>query len=192
LLSFLGRTQGFARGRETNRARVLICLYETAMRPAEPLALTWPKVDLKTGVIRLAAEDVKEAEKRVIPISPTLRAVLEELREEQRRVASIGGEVFTRNGRPIRNYRTAFEEAREKPRLKDITPHDYRHTAITRWLLAGIPQEVVMKGSGHKDLSVHYRYVNLREEHVRAVFHQHFPTPCTHGIDSQTERLLSA
>jgi integrase len=150
--------------------RVLICLYETAMRPAEPLALTWPKVDLKAGVIRLAAEDVKEADKRVIPISSTLRALLEELREEQRKVASIGGAVFTRNGRPIRNYRTAFEEAREKTGLKDVTPHDYRHTAITRWLLAGIPQEVVMKVSGHKDLSVHYRYVNLREEHVTALF----------------------
>ena len=85
-------------------------------------------------------------------------------------MASIGGIVFARNGRPIRNYRTAFEEAREKTGLKDVTPHDYRHTAITRWLLAGIPQEVVMKASGHKDLSVHYRYVNLREEHVTALF----------------------
>jgi integrase len=150
--------------------RVLICLYETAMRPAEPLALTWAKVDWKAGVIRLAAEDVKEADKRVIPISPVLREVLEELRAEQRKVASIGGAVFTRNGGPIQNYRTAFEEAREKTGLRDVTPHDYRHTAITRWLLAGIPQEVVMKVSGHKDLSVHYRYVNLREEHVTALF----------------------
>jgi hypothetical protein len=49
-----------------------------------------------------------------------------------------------------------------------------------------------MKVSGHRDLSVHYRYVNLREEHVSAVFHQRFPTPCIHGIDSKTERLLSA
>ena len=54
--------------------------------------------------------------------------------------------------------------------LKDVTPHDYRHTAITRWLLAGIPQEVVMKVSGHKDLSVHYRYVDLREEYATALF----------------------
>jgi integrase len=172
--------------------RVLLCLYETAMRPAEPLALTWSKVDFKAGVIRLAAEDNKEAEKRVIPMSPALRVVLEELREEQRKVTAIDGSVFTRHGRPIRSYRTAFEEARRKTGIRDVNPHDYRHTAITRWILAGIPQEVVMKVSGHRDLSVHYRYVNLREEHVRAVFHQHFPTPCTHGIDSQRERLLSA
>jgi len=89
-------------------------------------------VNFKAGVIRLAAEDVKEADKRVIPISPTLRGILEKLREEERKVASIGGAVFTRNGRPIRNYRTAFEEARENTGLKDVTPHDYRHTAITR------------------------------------------------------------
>ena len=49
--------------------------------------------------------------------------------------------------------------------------------------MAGIPQEVVMKVSGHSDLSVHYRYVNLREEHVKAVFDQKIPTLCTHKID---------
>ncbi len=114
------------------------------------VALTWAKVDLKTGSIRLAAEDMKETDKRVIPINPTLREVLEELREEQRRVASIGGEVFTRNGQPIRNYRTAFEEAREKTGLKDVTPHDYRHTAITPLAFGWHPP-----GSGYEGVWAH-------------------------------------
>lgn len=171
--------------------RILICLYETAMRPGEALALTWPKVDLKAGVIRLAWNETKEADKRVIPISPVLREVLEELREEQRKVANIGGKVFTRGGQSIKSYRTAFEEAREKTGITDVTLHDYRHTAITRWLVAGIPQEVVMKVSGHKSLSVHYRYVNLREQHVADLFRQHFPTPCTHEVDRARGGLLS-
>ena len=172
--------------------RILTCLYETAMRPEEPLALTWPKVDMKAGVIHLDFEDTKEADKRVIPITPALREVLEELRAEQRKVATIGGAVFTRDGLPIRSYRTAFENARNRTRILDVHPHDYRHTAITRWELAGIPLEVAMKASGHRDLADHYRYVNLREEHMKAVFAQKIPTLCTPEVDRVTSALLSS
>lgn len=40
--------------------RYLIALHETAMRRDEPRAVTWDKVDLKAGLIRLTADDVKE------------------------------------------------------------------------------------------------------------------------------------
>jgi hypothetical protein len=36
--------------------------------------------------------------------------------------------------------------------------------------MAGIPQEAVMRVSGHRDLSVHYRYVNVQEEHLKTLF----------------------
>jgi integrase len=57
--------------------RYLIALYETSMRRDEPLALTWDKVDLKAGLIRLPPEDVKERHPRRTPISWELRQVLE-------------------------------------------------------------------------------------------------------------------
>ncbi len=66
--------------------RVIIGLYETAMRVNEVVKLTWDKVDDKAGMIRLKAEDVKEKAPRTVPISPQLQAVLIELREEQKRV----------------------------------------------------------------------------------------------------------
>jgi integrase len=46
-----------------------IALYETAMRLREPLRLTWDKIDLKSGLIRLKAEDVKENWPRRTPIT---------------------------------------------------------------------------------------------------------------------------
>src|SRR5262249_9523228 len=58
---------------------ILVCGYETGMRAGEIKGLTWEKVDLKTGFIRLAAEDTKTNEKRAIPISPALQEVLEEI-----------------------------------------------------------------------------------------------------------------
>jgi hypothetical protein len=40
-----------------------------------------------------------------------------------------------------------------------------------------------MKVSEHSDLSVYYRYVNLREEHLKVVFDQKIPTQCTYKVD---------
>jgi integrase len=61
---------------------IVITAYETGMRAGEIKRLTWDKVDFKTGFIRLQAEDTKTSEKRVIPISPRLQVVLNELRKE--------------------------------------------------------------------------------------------------------------
>lgn len=77
--------------------RILICAYETGMRAGEIKGLTWDKVDLKAGFIRLAAEDTKTSEKRAIPLPSLLQETLEAIREEHRnsKVAPIGGHVFT-------------------------------------------------------------------------------------------------
>ena len=91
--------------------RLVIAWYESSMRRDEPLKLTWDKVDFKTGLIRLIARDVKEKHPRRTPITWELREVLEELKAEQRKIPNVGNFVFTRNGRPIKSIRTAFELA---------------------------------------------------------------------------------
>jgi len=150
--------------------RVIIGLYETAMRVNELVKLTWDKVDDKAGMIRLKAEDVKEKAPRTVPISPQLQAVLIELREEQKRVASISNRVFTRAGKPIVSVRTAFELAKERNSIVDLHIHDFRHTCITRWVMMGIPREVVMAASGHASIEMHNGYVNVQEHHLKEAF----------------------
>ncbi len=120
--------------------RVLIGLCETAMRVNELLKLTWEHIDEKAGFIRLKAEETKEKKPRSIPISPALRAILNELKAEQRKVTTIANRVFTRQGQPIKSIRTAFEFAREKAKIMDLRGPDFRHTAITagrRWEFRG-------------------------------------------------------
>ena len=155
--------------------RALIGLYETAMRRGELLKLTWNKVDERAGVIRLLAEDTKEDDKRIIPITPDLAAVLNELKTEQRKLSNLAQRVFTREGKPITDIRTAFELAKARAKVNDVVLHDLRHTAITRWASAGMAQEIAMKVSGHKSLAMHYRYVNLQEHHIKEAF-KLFPT----------------
>ena len=111
--------------------RVLIGLYETAMRKSELLNLIWDRVDERAGVIRLLPEDTKEDDKRIIPITPALQDVLTELKGGQRRVANLANRVFTREWKPITNIRTVFELARERAGVEDVVIHDFRHTAIT-------------------------------------------------------------
>jgi len=150
--------------------RVIIGLYETAMRVNELLKLTWDKVDDKAGMIRLKAEDVKEKSPRIVPITPQMQAVLNELKEEQRRIASISNRVFSRAGKPIKSIRTAFELAKERNGIVDLHIHDFRHTAITRWSMMGIPPALIMAASGHSSIEMHNGYVNVQEHHLKDAF----------------------
>jgi len=153
--------------------RPLIGLYETSMRLNELLKLTWPKIDEKAGFIRLKAEETKEKRPRSIPISPALRVVLNELREEQSRakVVNIHQRVFTKpNGLPIRNIRDAWLKALAAAKIKNLRLHDFRHTCITRWEMEGKPVGKIMAASGHHSIEMHNRYVNTKEHHLKDFF----------------------
>ena len=56
---------------------ILLYAYKTGMRGGKIVGLTWPKVDLKTDLIRLPGEDTKTGEKRITPISSALRETRE-------------------------------------------------------------------------------------------------------------------
>jgi len=155
--------------------RVLIGLYETSARINELLRLTWDRVDRKAGFIRFRAEDVKEKKPRSTFITPELREILDELETEQKvvnidRGAGIPNRVFTRAGRPIKSIRTAFENAKEKNNIENLVIHDFRHTCITRWEMAGIPRGAVMAASGHGSIQMHDSYVNVKDHHLVKAF----------------------
>ena len=53
--------------------------YQTGMRSGEILNLTWDRVDLKAGLIRLKAEDTKTDDARLVPLTADLTARLKDL-----------------------------------------------------------------------------------------------------------------
>jgi integrase len=150
--------------------RVLAALHYTAMRVNEVIRLPWSYVDEKAGFIRLPASYVKEKKPRSVPICPELSAILNELRQEQKRVASISGRVFTRNGRAMKSIRTAFEDARGNAGIEDLRLHDMRHTAITRWATMGIPPAAIMAAAGHHSIAQSGDYTNMKDEHLKLAF----------------------
>lgn len=152
--------------------RLITCAYETGMRAGEIQYLTWPNVDLKAGVIRLAGKDTKTGEGRAVPISPVLRAALDEMRQEMRtgKVAPIDGRVFTWKGKGMtEGWKTAFKTACRKAGLKDVHFHDLRHTFVTRKVREGWDYKRIMAITGHKTFAVFQRYNNPSEDDIKAV-----------------------
>ena len=133
----------------------------------------------------------KAKARQKVPISPGLAEVPDELDSERKKLTSLHGAslVFTRDGKPISKnaLRKAFESAKKQMGLKDF--HDLRHCAVTRWTLAGIPDDLCKLASGHTRRSVHQRYINPPDEQMVAIFTQQMGWRCN---DVVTQELRNA
>jgi integrase len=157
--------------------RCMIGAYEGCLSRVDLLTLTVDEVHRKrreTALIKLTGGREKTKAKQKVPISPALAEVLDELDKERRKLTSLhgAGVVFTRDGKPIGKnaLRKAFDAAKKQAGIKDFHFHDFRHCAVTRWALAGIPEEVRRLAAGHSRASVHQRYINPADEQMVKIF----------------------
>lgn len=147
-----------------NDLRTIIELaWHTAMRRGEILNLTWNKIDMANGVIQLTHTDTKTKRGREIPLT---NHVLHLLSQRIRRLHCPY--VFERGGQPIADIKTAFNAACKRAGLVNFHFHDLRHTAITRWVRAGVPERTIMRITGHRTLKAYDRYVNLKADDLKA------------------------
>ena len=139
--------------------------YWTGMRRGEILGLRWDQVDLSAKVILLEAADTKTEEKREVPLTETLVALL------QRTPKTLGSPyVFTFRGKRIESVKTAFGRACRLARIKDFRFHDLRHCAVTNLRKAGVSDTVIMSISGHKTYAMFKRYNRIdRQDRLDAM-----------------------
>jgi integrase len=116
---------------------VLLCAYHTGMRRGEILGLTWNRVDLKAGFIRLREKDTETGEGRMIPIGRELRDVLQSLPIALDAQGNRVPYVFTRNGQRITSVREIFTRVCRDAGIENFWFHDLRHTATTNLRRAG-------------------------------------------------------
>jgi len=130
--------------------------YYRGMRLNEILNLTWDKVNLKEGYIKLLPEDTKTGKGRIIPLGEELKELFKELKK----VRSIDHNyVFIHpDGSRIKDIRKAFEGALKRAGIKDFHFHDLRHTFVTNMRKAGVERSVIMAITGHKTESMFLRY----------------------------------
>ena len=144
---------------------------ETAMRRSEIAGMTWDRVDLKKKTVSL--HDTKNGEKRIVPLSPEAVRILSGI--PRRLDGEVWGmepdsitQAFIRAvSRARKAYEKKCEEKGEKPDpgyLVDLTFHDLRHEATSRFFEKGLNPMQVAAITGHKTLQMLKRYTHLKAE----------------------------
>jgi integrase len=142
---------------------VLDFAYYSGWRRNEILELTWDEVDMKGGIIRLPPRRSKTKTGRVLPISLPLQQVLTRRRRLHR---AQNPRVFSRDGVPVREWRTALRDACRKANVPHRLLHDCRRTAARNLIRAGVPERIAMLLTGHKTRAVFDRYNIVNEQEL--------------------------
>ena len=144
---------------------------ETAMRQGEIAGMTWPMVELKKRTVTLL--ETKNGEKRIVPLSTEALRILSGLARR------IDGKVWGVTNHAVsvawrralararKAYERECEEKKEKPDpafLVDLTFHDLRHEATSRFFEKGLNPMQVAAITGHKTLQMLKRYTHLKAE----------------------------
>ena len=145
--------------------------YLTGWRKNEVLTRQWANVDFRAGVVRLEPGETKSGRGRTFPFLPALKAVLERQRsytdQVERRTGQIIPWVFHREGRPIKDFRIAWQAACKRAKLAHKIPHDFRRTAVRNLERAGVSRSVAMELVGHQTESIYRRYAIVTEKDLR-------------------------
>lgn len=128
----------------------ILLMLTTAGRVGAILDLTWNRVDLDRGIIRLR-NDIEGPRKgrATVPINATLRAALTFARE-----AALTDYVVEWAGDRVQSIRKGFASAVANAGLKNVTPHVLRHTAAVHMAEAGVPMEVISQYLGHSNAQI--------------------------------------
>jgi integrase len=141
----------------------------TGMRKSEITSLTWDRVDLNDGFIRLRAMDTKDREPRKIPIFEELLTILNSIPR-----AAHDNHVILHMGKPIHDIREALRTACRNAGIAygrfvngGFIFHDLRHAFNTYMRKAGAAESVTMKVTGHSTHEMFDRYNTVDDENLR-------------------------
>lgn len=139
--------------------------FKTGMRLGELLGLEWGDIDFVGGQIHLRRSHSeghtttpKSGKPRLIPMSPTLIAILKAHRHMK------GKLVFSRpNGAHLTRdiVKHPFERVARLAGLHRIRIHDTRHSFASQLVMAGVPLKAVADLLGHAETRITERYAHL-------------------------------
>jgi integrase len=134
--------------------------YKTGWRISEILNLTWSKVDMEKGIVRLGKGETKNDEARIIYLDDELTSIFREQHQKQKALKNITPYVFTNKSGTdrVKDIRDSWETACSKAGIGKRLFHDFRRTAARNLTRSGTPERVAMKITGHKTRSVFDRY----------------------------------
>ncbi len=146
----------------------------TGMRRGELASLTWDNINFKKRTATLP--ETKNGEKRIVPLSEEAVRILRDL--PRRFDGMVFGfvdshSITTAFIRSVSRARSAYEKECAEKGIKpdpgflvDLTFHDLRHEATSRFFELGLDTPFVKKITGHKTYQMLDRYTHLRAEDI--------------------------
>ena len=141
---------------------IVVMALNTGMRIGEILKLTWPRVDIKNGIILL--DKTKNGERREIPVNETLRRTLATL------LRHIKTDYLFYNPNTLLPYdrlKNSWKTACKRAHIMDFHFHDLRHTFASWLVMRGVDLTTVKEILGHKDIGMTLRYAHLAPSHIK-------------------------
>ena len=178
-------TRGPNKGKKTEnkaktaefRAMIGLSLF-AGLRASEALGLTWENVDLERGLIRVnqvamegtIRNSTKTYKPRVVPITGSLKPLLEDLRQHHIQAQRETGLLLSRNGvDPYNQIPVMFGRVRKQAGVtSEKGHHALRHTFATRASEKNIDLKTIQRWLGHASIATTMIYVHSTEEHLES------------------------
>jgi integrase len=136
--------------------------YKFGMRKQEILDLRVGQVDFAERIIRLNPGETKNDEGRIAPITSQIHDLLKECVRDK----GPGDFLFTRDGKPVKDFRGTWEQLTAAAGVPGLLVHDLRRSAVRNMVRRGIPEKTAMAISGHKTREVFDRYNIINEADI--------------------------
>jgi integrase len=127
---------------------------ETGMRRGELLGLRWGNIDQTKRLVVLPI--TKNGRPRRVPLTRRAAQIFAELPRQNEIVFPIKSPAF----------RQAWDRMIRRSGIENLTFHDLRHEAISRFFERGLSVPEVAVISGHRDYRMLFRYTHIRAEDV--------------------------
>jgi integrase len=136
--------------------------YLTGWRLAsEVMPLEWRNVDWDGRIVRLDPGTTKSGDGRSFPFTAAIEALLRQQLADHERLKKAGRIVplvFHRSGKPIKDVRTAWENACTAAGYSGRLLHDMRRSAVRNLERDGVSRSAAMAMVGHKTEAIYRRY----------------------------------
>jgi integrase len=134
----------------------------TGLRKQNILTLRWSQIDASSKTMTFRQKSKKVGgDHHTLVITSGVQAILDRRRGEHPEF------VFTDDGRPLADIKSAWASACKAAGVADMRFHDCRHTAATRILRKTKNLALAKAVLGHRDLNTTLRYAHVLMDDVR-------------------------
>lgn len=140
-------------------AHIVEFAYESGMRRSEICNLRWEHLDISRSLIRIMERkdpSNKHTNDQDVPLTPRALEIIQQQQQESDHIFPYKSD----------SIRASWCHALDALGITDLRFHDLRRTGLTRFIEAGLSDFEVRQISGHKDVKMLQRYVNISPEQV--------------------------